>query len=91
MNPYKILNLDKNISGKDIIQATGLAMRKKEHLGNEIALAQKLLLDPVSRSCQEFLMFIDLDDVKGNFSKTKPAKLKKVNVDELEYLGTIFR
>jgi len=64
MNPFKVLNLKKNVLSKEIIQAVAIAMREKKYSAKELAQAQKLLLDPVSRACQEFLHFIDLGDIK---------------------------
>jgi hypothetical protein len=65
MNPFKVLNINKHASSREIIQAAALSMRDKKYSVKEIAQAQKMLLDPVSRACQEFLHFIDLSDTKS--------------------------
>lgn len=64
MNPFKILNINRHALNKKIIQAAALGMREKKYSAREIAQAQKMLLDPVTRACQEFLYFIDLTDAK---------------------------
>ncbi len=65
MNPFKVLNINRHAVNKDIIQAAALGMREKKYSAREIAQAQKMLLDPVTRACQEFLYFIDLTDAKA--------------------------
>ncbi|MFH0730907.1 MAG: hypothetical protein V2B19_31765 [Pseudomonadota bacterium] len=60
MNPFKILDVDAGASQKDIIQAVARAMREKIYPGRELAMAQQLLLDPVTRATQEFLHVLDL-------------------------------
>jgi hypothetical protein len=64
MNPFKVLNIDRHASNKEIIKAAALGMRDKKHSAKQIAQAQKMLFDPVSRGCQEFLHLIDLTDAK---------------------------
>jgi len=64
MNPFKVLNINRHAVNKDIIQAAALGMREKKYSAREIAQAQKMLLDPVTRACQEFLYFVDLTDAK---------------------------
>lgn len=64
MNPFKILNIDRYASNREIIQAVALGMREKKYSAQELANAQKMLFDPISRACQEFLYFIDLADAK---------------------------
>ena len=66
MNPYKILSVDKNVSNKEVIQAVALTMRARKYATKEIAQAQQMLLDPVTRGCHEFLYFVDLDNAKKN-------------------------
>ena len=65
MNPFKILNIKRDASNKEIICAAAIAMRDRQYSAKEIAQAQKMLLDPVSRACHEFLHFIDLADAKA--------------------------
>jgi hypothetical protein len=64
MNPFKVLNINRHVLNKEIIQAAALGMREKKYSAREIAQAQKMLLDPVTRACQEFLYFVDLTDAK---------------------------
>lgn len=64
MNPFNVLNINRHALNKEIIQAAALGMREKKYSAREIAQAQKMLLDPVTRACQEFLYFVDLTDAK---------------------------
>ena len=57
MNPYAILGIDQQASKKEIIAAAALALRKRQYSGQEIAAAQRELLDPVARAAQDFLLF----------------------------------
>jgi len=59
MNPYKVLNIDKNAEKPDIIRAVTLAMKDRKYSGKEIALAQQKLMDPVSKGAEKFISFID--------------------------------
>ena len=65
MNPFKILNITKDITKKEVIQAAGQAMRSRQHSAQTIALAQKMLLDPDSKECQQFLYCVNLEDLKA--------------------------
>ncbi len=65
MNPFTVLNVDKDVAQKDIIRAVAVAMREKKYSAAEIAVAQKTLLDPISRGCEEFLHYIDLSGYKN--------------------------
>ena len=80
MNPFKILSVKKDASNKEIIHAGALGMRRRQYSAKEIAQAQKILLDPVSRVCREFLHFIDLSD-------TKERLIRKIT-EKSEYPGT---
>ena len=64
MNPFKVLNIERHASNKEILQAATQGLRDKKYSAKDLAQAQKLLLDPVSRACQAFLYFPDLDDLK---------------------------
>lgn len=57
MNPYTILALDQQASSKEIIAAAALALRKRQYSGQEIAAAQRALLDPVAKAVHDFLLF----------------------------------
>ncbi len=60
MNPYAVLNIDRNASKREIIAAATLAMRKRDYSGQEIAIAQKELIDPVLKAVHDFIQFLDL-------------------------------
>ena len=90
MNPFKILNIDRNSSKKEIIHAVALAMREKQYSGIELAKAQKMLLDPVSRTCQEFLHFPDIVNPIKQPAAKQFQELCPAEPPELNYLN-IFR
>lgn len=69
MNPYSLLDIDKDASNKEIIRAAALQMRQKRFGAKEIAQAQKMLLDPVSRKCQEFLYYFDFKEMAERLSR----------------------
>jgi len=79
MNPFLVLNIDRDVSQKGIIRAVAAAMREKKHSAAEIATAQKTLLDPVSRGCVDFLYHIDLADCKDKFRLEIAQEIKKVD------------
>ena len=60
MNPYKVLNVDCRAAKREIIQAAALALRERKFPSRDVALAQKQLLNPISRATHEFLHFIDV-------------------------------
>lgn len=64
MNPYKILSVNNNVSNKEVIQAVALAMRDRKYSTKEIAQAQQILLNPVTRATSDFLYFVDLGTMK---------------------------
>ncbi|MBF0200883.1 MAG: hypothetical protein HQK66_06140 [Desulfamplus sp.] len=68
MNPFTVLNVDEYATQKDIVQAVARAMREKKYSAAEIAVAQKTLLDPVSKGCAVFLHRIDLGEEKKMFA-----------------------
>lgn len=77
MNPFTVLNIERHASNKEIIQAATQGLRDKKYSAKELAQAQKILLDPVSRACQAFLYFPDLDDLKERiFLQIKEETLK---------------
>jgi len=63
MNPYKILDINRSADKKAIIQAAALALRKRRFPAKEVAIAQKELLDSVSKTAHDFLQFIDLSQL----------------------------
>lgn len=70
-------------------------MREKKYSAKEIAQAQKMLLDPVSRACQEFLYFVDLARTKERLLQQvieSPEGLEDLEISDgaqLKYL-TVF-
>ena len=55
MNPYKILDMEKGATKRDIIEAAARAMREKKYTGRDIASAQKALINPISKAAHEFI------------------------------------
>ncbi len=89
MNPYKILDIRPGAPGKEIIRAMALAMREKKHTGKELALAQKMLLDPASGAACEFIHRLDLSPLKAALNMEKPEGLEQADIPGLSRL-TIF-
>ncbi len=89
MNPFKVLAIGFNASKKEIIQASARAMREKKYSGLELAQAQKMLLDPVSRSVQEFLYCLDVVPFKNRLSLKRPEGLNRTDIATLTRL-TLF-
>jgi hypothetical protein len=87
MNPFKILAVDSNASKKEIIQASARAMREKKYSGRELAQAQKMLLDPVSRTVQEFLYCLDVAPLKERLSIKRPEGLDRTDIATLTRLS----
>lgn len=86
MNPYKILDIGNNPANAEIIQAAARALRERRFSGKEIAMAQKTLLDPISRKVHEFVQFID---VKPILEKLNVTRSEVRHVSSLKYL-TVF-
>ncbi len=61
MNPYKILNIEPKTDKKGVIQAAAAALRERRFSAREVALAQKELLDPCTRSVHDFIHFLDVE------------------------------
>ena len=72
MNPYQILNIDKNATSREIIQAAALAMRERKYTGWEVAVAQKTLMEPLSRATEAFICFIDVPVFQKELRQTCP-------------------
>lgn len=92
MNPYKILDVEKEATKQNIMRAVTVAMRKREHSSRDIALAQKKLMDNISRGAEEFICFIDvkpfLEQLELMLPETKAQLLpeKEVSEADLEYV-----
>ena len=76
MNPYKVLNVDCRVAKREIIQAAALALRERKFSGRDVALAQKQLLDPISRATHEFLHFIDVKPLLDKIDLCQQNKKK---------------
>lgn len=87
MNPFKVLDIGFNASKKEIIQASARAMREKKYSGLELAQAQKMLLDPISRSVQEFLHCLDIAPLKNRLSIKRPEGLDHTDIVKLTRLS----
>lgn len=72
MNPYHILNLERNAAKKDIIQAAAKAMRERKFSAKEIAIAQKTLLNQ-SKRVSNIFKHLDFASVIDNLSIKKPS------------------
>ena len=84
MNPFKILNIDVNVSKKEIIQAVAIAMRTRKYSSKEIAIAQKELLNPITYESHRLINSID------NFSKNfeKEIQIPKIpKKQKIKYLS----
>ena len=84
MDPYKVLDVDNNATKREIIQAAARALRHRRFSGREVAVAQKLLLDPVSNKAHEFIHFIDVRPILDQLDVTRP---KEKQVFQLKYLA----
>ncbi len=72
MNPYKILNIDYRASKREIIQAAARALRERKFSSREVAVAQKELLDPITKAAHAFLHFIDVKPLQERLALTRP-------------------
>jgi hypothetical protein len=77
MNPFKVLNITKDATKKEVIQAVGLGMRSRQHSAQTIAQAQKMLLDPGSKACQQFLYCINLEYLKAGLIQQISARYEQ--------------
>ncbi len=84
MNPYKVLHLDFRATKQEIIQAAALALRERQFSGRDVALAQKKLLNPISRATHEFIHFID---VKPLLNKVDLCQQNEQRVADLNRLS----
>jgi len=87
MNPYKILNVDADVTKKEIIQAVTRAMREKRYSGRELAQAQKMLLDPISGAAQRFLHCVDLSGVRPPLARIGAFESDRGHISDLTRLS----
>lgn len=89
MNPYKVLNVDCRVAKREIIQAAALALRERKFSGRDVALAQKQLLDPISRATHEFLHFIDVKPLLDKIDLCQQNDQKVADLDHLSVFDEI--
>ncbi len=73
MNPYKILGIGRDASKREILQAAALAMRQRTAPIQELATAQRELIDPVTRATHDFLHWIDVAPLLSQLSLERQA------------------
>ncbi len=81
MNPYELLNIEKDASKKDIIKAAACALRERKYTAKEIANAQKTLLSS-TKKFSEAISNIDFSIIYNNFEKIKPADFSTKSLDK---------
>ncbi len=72
MNPFKILKIGHGASKPEIIRAAALAMREKKFSGRDVALAQKCLMNPISRITCEFTYLFDTKPLRDRLDPVPP-------------------
>jgi len=83
-NPYDILGLTKSASKREIVMAKVAAIKKKQFPLNEIAEAEKALLDPQKRITADFLLPI-LPTIQR--FKSEDLSLLNTKLPKLEFLS----
>ena len=89
MNPYKILNIDYNANKQQIIAATTLAMREKKFSIQEIAMAQKELMNSLNMAAHNFLQFIDVESLQKELILNGPKKQTVFDLKRLSIFDEI--
>ena len=83
MNPYKILNIDYHADKREIIEAAALAMREKKFSVQEVAIAQKEIMNPIVRAAHDFLQFIDVKPLQKQLIPSKPREQTVFDLNRL--------
>jgi hypothetical protein len=83
MNPYKTLNIDYRADKRGIIEAVALAMRERKFSVQEVAIAQKELLNPIDRAAHDFLQFIDVKSLQEQLILSKPQEQTVFDLNRL--------
>lgn len=83
MNPYKILNVNSNATKADIIAAVASAMRERKYTADQIARAQKELLNPVAKAAHDFIQFLDIEPFLQAIDLTPPQKTPSKQIERL--------
>ena len=84
MNPFKVLALDRGATNQEIIQAGARAMRDRHYSAKEIALAQRALMNPISKATHEFLHFIEISPLQDSLKKRLQEKIDQFPQKNLE-------
>ena len=82
MNPYRILDIDRQASKREIVQAAARAMRERRFSAREVAVAQKELLNPITRAAHGFLQFIDVKPLQQQLVLAWPNDQDKRTASE---------
>ncbi len=82
MNPFKLLNVNYNATTVEIIRAAAYAMRERKYSIQDIAAAQKALIDPLSNKVNRFINFLNTKNPAANIKVLPP---EDVSVSSLEY------
>ena len=83
MNPHKILNINSNATKADIILAVTTAMRERKYSTDEIARAQKELLNPISKAAHDFTQFLDIEPFLTSIDLTPPKLIPSDAIERL--------
>jgi hypothetical protein len=76
MNPYEILKVAPDADKQTIIKAAALAMRERVFSAKDIALAQKILLNP-ARGAGDILGRLDFDAYLAEIDVPMPPPLSE--------------
>jgi len=60
-NPFIVLPIDPSATQSDILHAVTMAMRTRCHDTKQIAGAQRILFDPLTRATAEFRYLLDVE------------------------------
>jgi len=82
MNPYKILQIARDASQQEIVQAVALALQRKDYSVRQVAEAQKTLMDPRARKVAEFIYLLDSQRWAQGLSLPK----ERLSLDHLELI-----
>ncbi len=83
MNPYKILNINSNVTKADIILSVTAAMRERKYPAAAIARAQKELLNPISKAAHDFIQFLDIEPFLTAIDLTPPKLTQSDAIERL--------
>lgn len=83
MNPYKVLDITPSATKHEIIQAVAKALRERKFSSRDAALAQKELLNPITRAVDEFLYVFDVKPLQGPLKLTPPKEQSELQLNRL--------